>query len=114
MKIFGDTGYNATVKERKENLIGCICITMLDKNNVNNDIKKKALGYLLILKRKQCGKVKVRNCVDGRPQRDYITKKESTTPTISLVALMATCLFDTLEHRNVMTVDILGIFYRLI
>ena len=112
MKIFGDTGYDATVKDLEEKLIGRNCITMLDKDDVTNDIKNKALGYLLFLKCKQYGKIKDRGCVDSRPQQDYVTKEESIIPTILLSALMATCLVDALEHRKVMTVDVPGDFFQ--
>ena len=100
MKIFRDAGYDATVKKLEENLINCNCITMLDKDDVTNNLKNKALGYLLFSKRKQCGKVKGQGCVDGRPQRDYITKEESTTPIVPLNAPMATYLVDALEHKK--------------
>ena len=112
MKTFCNAGYDATEKELEDNLIGQNCIKMLQKEEVTDNIKKDALGYLLFLKRKQCGKVKARGCVDGRPQQMYITKEESTTPTISLHALMATCLIDALEGRQTMTVDINGAFLQ--
>lgn len=30
----------------------------------------------MFIKRKRCGKMKVRGCADGRPQHDYIMKEE--------------------------------------
>ncbi len=112
LKIFGNAGYDATEKELRENLIGCNCIKMLNKNELIDQIRKDAVGYLLLLKRKRCRKVKARGCVDGRPQQSFITKEESTTPTISLHALMATCLINALEGRNVMCMDVPGAFLQ--
>ena len=52
--------------------------------------------------------MKGRGCADGRPQRDYITKEESSSPTISLYTLMASCVMDALDDRKTITVDIPG------
>ena len=112
LKIFGNAGYDAAQKELEENLIGRNCIRMLKKNEVISQIRTDALGYLLFLKQKWCGKVKARGCVDGRPQRLYITKEQSTTPTISLHTLMGTCLVNALEGRKVMTVNVPGAFLQ--
>ena len=113
LKLFGNAGYDAMVKELKENLVRRNCIKILNKNEVTSEIRKSALGYLLFLKQKRCGKIKGRGCVDGRPQRAYITKEQSTTSTISLHALMATCLIDALVGREVMTVDVPGAFLQV-
>ena len=66
----------------------------------------------MFLKRKRSGKIKGRGCADGRPQRDYITKEESSLPTVSLHALMASCVMDALDDRKVITVDIPGAFLQ--
>ena len=56
--------------------------------------------------------MKGRGCADGRPQQEYITKEESSAPTVSLYALMGSCVMDTLENRKVITVDIPGVFLQ--
>ena len=56
--------------------------------------------------------MKGRGCADGRPQRDYITKEESSLPTVSLYALMGSCVMDALDDRKVITVDIPGAFLQ--
>ena len=45
-------------------------------------------------------------------QRDYITKDKSSSPTVSLYALMGSCVMDTLNDRKVITVDIPGAFLQ--
>ena len=67
---------------------------------------------LLALKHKRCGKTKGRGCADGRPQREYITKEDSRSPTVSLYALMGSCVMDAIEGRKVITVDIPGAFLQ--
>ena len=52
--------------------------------------------------------MKGRGCADGRPQQEYITKEESSLPTVSLYAFMGSCLMDAIGGRKVITVDIPG------
>eukprot|EP00980_Cylindrotheca_fusiformis_P012362 scaffold3036_cov117-Cylindrotheca_fusiformis.AAC.1 len=72
--------------------------------------KKAALQYLMFLKEKRSGKIKGRGCADGRKQRIYKTKEETSSPTISVEALFLSCLIDAIERRHVMVVDIPGAF----
>ena len=66
----------------------------------------------MFLKRKRSGKMKGKGCADGRPQREYITKEESSSPTVSLYALMGSCLMDAIDGRKFITVDIPGAFLQ--
>ena len=61
---------------------------------------------------KRCGKLKARGCADGRPQREYITREQSSSPTVSLYALMGSCVMDAMEERKVITIDIPGAFLQ--
>ena len=56
--------------------------------------------------------MKGRGCADGRPQQEYITKEESSSPTVSLYALMGSCVMDALDDRKVITVGIPGAFLQ--
>jgi hypothetical protein len=71
-----------------------------------------ALGYLIFLKRKRCGKIKARGCADGRPQRKYIAKEDATSPTVTTEAVFITALIDAYEGRDVAVVDIPGAFMQ--
>ena len=64
----------------------------------------------MFLKQKRCGKIKGRGCADGRKQRLYKSKEETTSPTITTEALFITCLVDALENRCVATCDMPGAF----
>ena len=57
-KVFGEDGYQATVKELCNNSFDRKCINMLTPTVTTYDIKKKAILYLIFLKRKQCEKLK--------------------------------------------------------
>jgi hypothetical protein len=37
----------------------------------------------MFLKEKRCGTIKGRGCADGRPQRDYMTKDKTASPTVA-------------------------------
>jgi hypothetical protein len=88
-------------------------VEMLMQSELNNIIRFEALNYLIFLKRKRCGKIKARGCADGRPQREYISKDESSSPTVSIYALMTSCLtMDAIEKRKVATCDIPGAFLQ--
>jgi hypothetical protein len=112
LKEFGTPGYEATVKELDDNLLGMGAVRMLKPSEVNKNIRYKALNYLMFLKRKRCGKIKARGCADGRPQREYISKDESSSPTVSIYALMTSCLMDAIEGRKVDACDIPGAFLQ--
>ena len=53
----------------------------------------------MFLKRKQYGKMKGRGCANRLPQQEYITKEESTSPTVSLYALMGSCVMDEMDKK---------------
>jgi hypothetical protein len=112
LKEFGELGYEATVNELDNNLLGMGAVKMLKPSEVNKNIRYEALSYLMLLKRKRCGKIKARGCTDGRPQREYITKDESSSPTVLIYALMTSCLMDAIEGRKVATCDIPGAFLQ--
>ena len=66
----------------------------------------------MFLKQKRSKRIKRRGCANGRPQQEYITKEESSSPTMSLYALMGSCIMDALDERKVITVDIPSAFLQ--
>ena len=112
LKIFGDEGYNAAVSELRDNLLGRDCVRMLKGKEITPTVWKKALSYLMFLKRKRNGKINGQGCADGRPQREYISKEESSSPTVSIYALFGSCVIDALDERSVITIDIPGAFLQ--
>ena len=106
IKEFADAGSEATKQELYENLSGINAVTTIEPGKLEKDLCINALTYLMFLKRKQTGKVKVRGCADGRPQQDYINSKEASSPTVSIYALMACCAISSIENRHMVTCDI--------
>ena len=52
-------------------------------------------------------------CADGRKQRAYITKEESTAPMVSTEAVFLNAIIDAMEGRNVVVLDVPGALMRL-
>jgi hypothetical protein len=65
MKELRELGFEVTMKELDDNLIGMVAVRMLKPNEVNKNVWSDALSYLMFLKRKRDGTVKARGCADG-------------------------------------------------
>ena len=111
LRIFGKAGTEAVLKELKQ-LNDLNVVTPVHPKRMSQQEIKRALPYLMFLKRKRCGKVKGRGCADGRPQRDFIDKEDASSPTASTTAIMLSCLIDAIEERSVGVVDIPGAFLQ--
>ena len=109
LKQFGDASADAIMKELKQ-IVYRKVMEGRKSGELTTAQKKAALKYLMFLKQKRCGKIKGRGCADGRKQRLYKTKDETTSPTITTEALFLTCLVDAIENRYVATCDVPGAF----
>ena len=106
MKVSKEKGHKATVKELDKNLIGRNVNNMLPARSITHDMMKMSLAYLMFLKGKRSGLVKARRCADGRPQREYITKLESSSSCVQTHVLFLSCIVDAFEKRRVVVADI--------
>jgi hypothetical protein len=68
------------------------------------------LNTLTFIKRKRCGRIKVRTCADGRLQRDLYQKWESSSPTVRMELVLYTSMLDAHEGRIVDVYNIPGAF----
>jgi hypothetical protein len=66
----------------------------------------------MFLKEKRCGKIKGRGCANGRSQREYMSKEETSSPTAATEALILTCIINAIEGCDVATCDIPGAFMQ--
>ena len=109
LRTFGEAGASAVVEEMRQleyrDVLEPVHATQLTRSE-----RMRALRYLMYLKQKRCGRIKARGCADGRKQRVYKTKDETSSPTVSLEALFLTAAIDAQEGRKVITVDIPGAF----
>ena len=111
LQVFGPKGTEAVFAEMKQLHDRNVCEPVHGKD-LSNEQKSKALGYLMFLKQKRCGRIKGRGCADGRKQRVWTTKQDATSPTVSTEAVLLTSIIDAKERREVMTVDIPGAFMQ--
>ena len=109
LKRFGKAGADAVVSEMHQLEIRKV-IKPKKASELTRAQKRASLEYLMYLKQKRCGRIKGRGCADGRKQRLYKTKEETSSPTVSTEALFLTSLIDAEEERKVVTVDIPGAF----
>ena len=96
LQTFGDDGMKAVEKEMHQRHDHNM-MTPVHKQCLTPEQRKEALAYLMFLKRKHCGKIKECRCADGRKQRVYITKEESTAQTVSREGVFLTTVIDAME-----------------
>jgi hypothetical protein len=60
----------------------------------------------MFLKQKRDGKIKVRTMVGGNKQREYISKEDASSPTVTTESVLLSCIIDAEEEWDVAVVDI--------
>ena len=113
MKEFEQAGYNATISKLSNNIIGMNVVDMLNKKRIASGVYFNVLSYLMLLKRKRIGAVKARGCANGRSQRKFILKDESSSPTVSTYVLFISCTMNATEGRQVVTCNIPRAFLQV-
>jgi hypothetical protein len=68
--------------------------------------KEQILESHIFVEQKRDGTIKARKVIGGNRQRDYITKEDVSSPTVTAEAVMLTCVIDAQEGRDVAVVDI--------
>jgi len=66
------------------------CHTLTEKE------KGDALQYLMFLKEKHTRQIKCRGCADGRKQRIYMQKEDTSSPTVAVESLFISSTLDSL------------------
>ena len=106
---FGQLAVAGMLKEYKQ-LDDLLVFGAVSPESLSDQEQRRALRAINLIKLKRCGKVKGRTCADGSVQRGYISKEDSSSPTISLQALFATWIIDSIEDRKVQTFDVPGVY----
>jgi hypothetical protein len=96
IKKFGHKGKQAVLSKLQQLYRGVI--EPIDPSDLTPEERKGALRYLMFLKEKRDGMIKGRGCADRRPQRDYMTKEYTSSPTVATDALLVTCRIDAIEY----------------
>jgi Reverse transcriptase (RNA-dependent DNA polymerase) len=111
IKMFGDDGVDVALKEMKQ-LHDPKVLEPRSPSQLSERERHQALHYLMLLKKKRCGKNKGLGCADGRKQRAYLSKEDVSSPTVWIEAVLLSCVIDAQEGCNVATVDIPGAFMQ--
>ena len=70
------------------------------------------MNSLIFLTEKRDGTIKARACANRSVQRRYINKEEAASPTVSVDALLTTCVIDAKQKRDIITLDIPNAFIQ--
>jgi hypothetical protein len=76
--------------------------------------KDQLLESHIIVEEKRDSTIKARKVIGGNKQRDYITKEDVSSPTVTAEAVMLTCVIDAQENRDVAVVDIPNAFVQTV
>ena len=109
IKKFGVAGTIA-VSDELQQLYTKDTFTPVETTTLSPEQKKSALRSLMFVKKKRDGKIKGRACADGRKQRDLYAKEDTSSPTVSIEAVLLTSVIDAQENRDVAVTDITGAY----
>jgi hypothetical protein len=112
LEIYGQAASAAVMKEMKQ-LHDRKTIRPQASKDLTMKEKRKALTYLMFIKEKRCGTIKACGCADGRKQRLYKTKEDTSSPTVRTESLLLSCMIDAKEQRQVMTCDVPRTFMQV-
>jgi len=87
IKKFGEKGNEVFIKELNQ-LHEREALLPLKKEDMSHEQQKRELLYLMFLKGKRDSTIKTRGCTDGRSHREYTAKSDTSSPTVSLQAVM--------------------------
>ena len=104
LKKFGEKGKQAAMKEMQQ-LHDRVCFEPIKLENLTPTEKKRALESLIFLVEKKSGEVKARTCANGSVQRNWMTKEDSTSPTVSIPPLFSTAAIEAYKGMDVATCD---------
>ncbi len=76
--------------------------------------KEQILESHIFVEEKRDGTIKAWKAISGNKQRDYITKEDVSSPTVTAEAVMLTSVIDAQEERDVAVVDILNAFVQTV
>lgn len=111
LRVFGKDG-DAAVMEEMRQLHEMDVMRPRSPTTLSSGDKKKALQYLMFLKRKRNGTIKGRGCADGRKQRQLFAKNDVSSPTIATESIFLIITIAGNEERDVMTMDVPGAFLQ--
>ena len=111
LKKFGARGKEAVIKEIKQ-LHNRNSFKLLQVSKMSTQERRRAIEALMFLAEKRDGTIKGRQVYNGKPTREWLSREDSASPTVSLESIFLTAAIDGKENRDVMTVDIPNAFIQ--
>jgi hypothetical protein len=111
IKKYGERGSEAAMKELDQ-LHQRNCFTPIDINKLTPSEKRKAQEALMFLTKKHDGKIKGRMVYNGKPTREWLSREDAASPTVSLESILLTAVVDAHEGRDVMSADVPNAFVQ--
>ena len=111
VKKFGKRGEEAASKELDQ-LYRRNCFTPLDVSTLTPSEKEKAQEGLMFLSEKRDGSIKGRMVYNGKPTREWLSREDAASPTVTTESIMLTAVIDAKEGRDVMSGDIPNAFVQ--
>eukprot|EP00804_Cyclotella_cryptica_P010749 CCRYP_005527-RA/>CCRYP_005527-RA protein AED:0.26 eAED:0.17 QI:0/0/0/1/1/1/3/0/840 len=107
--LFGEDGRKAVTAELTQ-MHDMATYKPVHAHELTREQRVQDLSSLMFLTQKRDGRIKERTCANGSKQRGYIEKESAASPTVSTDSLMITAAIDTVELRDIVTLDIPGAF----
>jgi hypothetical protein len=111
LKAWGEKGYTAAHAEMKQ-LHFRDTFKPKHWSDLTQDQRKTVLESHMFLKEKRDGKIKGRTVAGGNKQRDYISKEDASSPTVTTESVLLSCIIDAEEERDVAVIDIPNAFIQ--
>lgn len=81
-------------------------------SELTHDEQTKVLESHMFIVRKRTGETKARIVAGGNMQRNYLSKQDSSSPTVSTDSVLLTSIIDASEKRDVAIIDIPNAFIQ--
>ena len=107
LKVFKEKGYEASLEEiKQQHDRGCFTLVLV--KFLSSSERRKAQEALMFIIEKRDGRIKGRMVYNGAPTREWLSKEDAASPTVTLESIMITAVIDAKEKRDVMTADVLN------
>jgi hypothetical protein len=111
LREWGDKAYEAVESEMKQLHFGNTFEPM-HWRQLSHTQRQTVLESYMFLKEKRDGKIRGRTVAGGNKQRDYISKEDASSPTVTTESVLLTCIIDAKEERDVAVIDIPNAFIQ--
>ena len=88
------------------------CFRPIDISTLTKEEKRKCVKAVMFLSKKRSGMMKGRRVYNGKPTREWISREDVNSPTVSLESVFITAGVDAKEERDVMSSDIPNAFIQ--